>query len=292
MSRDRTACTVDLAASGLEDLLNWLGDIQDRLDRNDTRVWHDGHTTIERIIGRLERFGLANKPRGEPRGKLGTPDAGACVACNRCVQVCPTGIDIRHGLQLECIGCAACIDACDEIMTKVARPKGLIRYDSLVKFAGGRTRWIRPRTVVYGILLLIGVVVASFAFSSVKPASFLVYRMSGAAYFVDRHDVRNQFMVRLVNKLAVPAVLTVSTTGVPALVAQTGFAASVTIPALGEQVSPQVLAIDRRNYTGPFHFTVTVRDAAGTYQLSRAVEFMGPEPKLLEEEDRENGINR
>ncbi len=217
---------------------------------------------------------------------------GACIDCNRCVQVCPTGIDIRHGLQLECIGCAACIDACDEVMTKVSRPKGLIRYDSLVKLAGGRTRWIRPRTVVYGILLLIGVGVASFAFSTVKPASFLVYRMTGAAYFVDRNDVRNQFMVRLVNKRATPAVLTVSTEGVPASVAQTGFAAPVTIPALGEQVSPLVLSVDRKTYFGPFHFTVTVRDAAGTYQLSRAVEFMGPESKLLEEEDLENGIKR
>ena len=244
--------------------------------------------------------------RGEPRGKiqqsqntcnlLGYKDqelkAGACIACNRCVQVCPTGIDIRHGLQLECIGCAACIDACDEIMTKVARPKGLIRYDSLVKFAGDRTRWIRPRTVVYGILLLIGVAVASFAFSTVKPASFLVYRMSGAAYFVDRNGVRNQFMVRLVNKLATPAVLTVSTAGVPASVAQTGFAAPVTIPALGEQVSPLVLSVDRKAYSGSFHFIVRVQNAAGTYQLSRAVEFMGPELKLLEDEDRENGIKR
>ena len=217
----------------------------------------------------------------------GASAAGDCVACNRCVQVCPTGIDIRHGLQLECIGCAACIDACDDVMAKVARPKGMIRYDSLVQFAGGRTRWIRPRTIFYGILLLIGVAVASFAFSSVKPASFLVYRMSGAAYFVGRHDVRNQFMVRLVNKRSVPAVFLVATEGVPAAVAQSGFAAGVEVPALGEQVSPLVLTVDRQAYPGPFHFTVTVRDADRTWQLSRAVEFMGPEPKLLREEEEE-----
>jgi len=230
--------------------------------------------------------------RGEPRGRLGTPDAGACVACNRCVQVCPTGIDIRHGLQLECIGCAACIDACDEVMTKVGRPRGLVRYDSFVKFAGGHTRWVRPRTVVYGILLLVGAAVASLAFSSVKPASFLVYRMTGAAYFVSMDDVRNQFMVRLVNKRSVPVVLTVGTRGVPATVQQSGFGAPVTIPALGEQVTPLVLTVDRRNYTGPFHFTVRVEDGDRTFELSRPVEFMGPDPKLLEEEDRENGIKR
>ena len=65
-------------------------------------------------------------PRGEPRGTKGKAE-GDCVDCRRCVQVCPTGIDIRNGLQLECIGCTACIDACDDIMTKVERPKGLIR---------------------------------------------------------------------------------------------------------------------------------------------------------------------
>jgi cytochrome c oxidase accessory protein FixG len=254
--------------------------------------------------------------RGEPRGKLrssvgaelarplsrvaegrasSTPTtgaAGACIDCNRCVQVCPTGIDIRHGLQLECIGCAACIDACDEVMTKVNRPTGLVRYDSFVGLGGGKTRWVRPRTVVYFILLLVGVAVSAFAFSTVKPANFLVYRMTGAAYFVDRTGVRNQFMVRLVNKRSVPADFSVFTTGVPAGVKLTGFDAPVTLAPLAEQVTPLVLAVDRKVYTGPFHFTVRVRDAGGTYELSRAVEFMGPDPKLLKEEDRENGITR
>jgi hypothetical protein len=70
-------------------------------------------------------------------------------------------------------------------------------------------------------------------------------------------------------------------------VAQSGFAGPVTIPALGEQVSPLVLSVDRQTYSGPFHFTVTVRDSVGSYQLSRAVEFMGPEPRLLREEEEE-----
>jgi cytochrome c oxidase accessory protein FixG len=230
--------------------------------------------------------------RGEPRARLGTPDAGACVDCNRCVQVCPTGIDIRHGLQLECIGCAACIDACDEVMTKVGRPTGLVRYDSFVGLGGGRTRWVRSRTIVYFILLLVGVAVATFAFSTVKPANFLVYRMSGAAYFVSNDDVRNQFMVRLVNKLSVPATYVVSTEGVPDGVHLTGFGEPVTLAAQAEQVMPLVLTVNRNRYTGPFHFTVRVEDTDRTYELSRAAEFMGPDPKLLEEEDREKGIQR
>lgn len=230
--------------------------------------------------------------RGEPRGKLGTPGAGACVDCNRCVQVCPTGIDIRHGLQLECIGCAACIDACDEVMKKVRRPTGLVRYDSFVGLGGGRTRWVRPRTVVYLILLVIGIAVAAFAFSTVKPASFLVYRMSGAAYFVDKADVRNQFLVRIVNKLSRPETFLVTLKGLPPGVRQTGFTEPVTFAALQEQVAPLVLTVDRKDYTGSFYFTVRVEDAARTYQLSRKVEFLGPDPRLLLEEDQANGTKR
>lgn len=230
--------------------------------------------------------------RGEPRGKLGTPDAGACIACNRCVQVCPTGIDIRHGLQLECIGCAACIDACDEVMVKIKRPTGLIRYDSLVAFRGGLTRWIRPRTIVYGFLLVVGMVVAGFAFTTVKPANFMVMRMTGAAYFVDRDDVRNQFLVRLLNKRNEPVDFVVSLEGLPAGVTRSGLNEPVTVAPLAEQIAPVVLLVDRKHYRGPFSFTLRVSDAAGTFSLARDVEFLGPDARLLQKEDAERGIKR
>jgi cytochrome c oxidase accessory protein FixG len=253
--------------------------------------------------------------RGEPRGKLHTEDrgaqpaaisadpsiaapsaglpaeasakAGACIDCNRCVQVCPTGIDIRHGLQLECIGCAACIDACDDVMVKVKRPTGLIRYDSLAGFNGGRTRWFRPRTLLYGVLMLAGASVATFAFSTVKPANFLVYRMSGAAYFVTPGEVRNQFMVRLVNKRSAPATFTVTAADLPPGLHQSGFMAPVTLAALEESVSPLILSVNRKDYHGPFKFTVRVDDADRTFTLAREVEFMGPDAHLLEEEEHE-----
>jgi cytochrome c oxidase accessory protein FixG len=230
--------------------------------------------------------------RGEPRGKLGIPDAGACIDCNRCVQVCPTGIDIRHGLQLECVGCAACIDACDEVMTKVKRPTGLIRYDSFSGFSGGITRWLRPRTLLYGFLLLLGASVATFAFSTVKPAHFIVYRMSNAAYFVNHDDVRNQFFVRLTNKRAVPVTFTISTSSVPDGVKITGIDAPITLAAMAEQVTPLVITVSRARYTGPFKFTVQVQDNARTFTLTREVEFTGPDPRLLHEEDHEKGIIR
>lgn len=91
--------------------------------------------------------------RGEPRKQAGPGNTarGACVNCLRCVRVCPTGIDIRNGVQLECIGCTACMDACDEIMDKVKQPRGLIRY---MNSKARAPRWFRPRTLLYGGFLL------------------------------------------------------------------------------------------------------------------------------------------
>lgn len=99
-----------------------------------------------------------DEKRGEPRkGTLGATKEtqGDCVNCFKCVAVCPTAIDIRRGLQMECIACTACIDACDEVMTKLNRPKGLIRYASEPSIGGGKTQWLRPRVLIYSLILLI-----------------------------------------------------------------------------------------------------------------------------------------
>lgn len=95
--------------------------------------------------------------RGEPRrGTANDPSGeGDCIDCFRCVDVCPTGIDIRKGLQMECIACTACMDACDEVMEKVEKPKGLIRYASEHEIDGGSTNFIRPRTIIYSLLLFL-----------------------------------------------------------------------------------------------------------------------------------------
>jgi len=102
--------------------------------------------------------------RGEPRGAVRKHSAearvhqGDCVDCGLCVQVCPTGIDIRQGLQYECIGCAACIDVCDQVMDKLARPRGLISFTTQRQQAGGAAPtalWRRPRTLVYGSMMLV-----------------------------------------------------------------------------------------------------------------------------------------
>ena len=96
-------------------------------------------------------------PRGEPRksvAKLSHQATGACVDCTLCVQVCPVGIDIRKGLQYECIACAACIDACNNVMDQVHQPRGLIRYTSERQEKGGGFRVMRPRLLAYGLVWL------------------------------------------------------------------------------------------------------------------------------------------
>ncbi len=149
--------------------------------------------------------------RGEPRGARGRDSdykakgLGDCIDCTLCVQVCPTGIDIRKGLQYECIACAACIDACDDVMSKMNYPKGLIRYSTQAALEGKPTRILRPRSVVYGLLLLglmAGFVVAVAARA---PIGMEVLRDRNALYR-DTGDgwIENVYTVRIVNKDAGP----------------------------------------------------------------------------------------
>ena len=150
--------------------------------------------------------------RGEPRGKASDPNAGACVDCNRCVVVCPTGIDIRNGQQLDCIGCTACIDACDEVMDQLKRPRGLVRFDSLNGLLGKAKRLLRPRLYLYAVLLVAGITAASIAVASHEPFEANMLRLRGTPYVLGATDagatVRNLFEIHLVNKQGEPRTFT------------------------------------------------------------------------------------
>ena len=150
--------------------------------------------------------------RGEPRGRHKKGQAaetlGDCVDCNLCVAVCPTGIDIRDGQQLECIGCALCIDACNSVMAKVGRPLNLITYDTErnqeARAAGApvpKYRLARPRTVLYSLLLLVvaGVMLWSLAFRATLDISVLHDRNP---LFVTLSDggIRNGYTIKILNK--------------------------------------------------------------------------------------------
>jgi cytochrome c oxidase accessory protein FixG len=138
--------------------------------------------------------------RGEPRGKASDPANGDCIDCKRCIVVCPTGIDIRNGLQMECVGCAACVDACDEIMDKVGRPRGLVRYDSLNGLEGQHKHVVRPRLFFYGGVVMLWLIGAVFAFAQSADFEANVLRHEGAPFAVVDGRVRNSVRVHLVNK--------------------------------------------------------------------------------------------
>ncbi|MCB0323328.1 MAG: cytochrome c oxidase accessory protein CcoG [Bdellovibrionales bacterium] len=145
--------------------------------------------------------------RGEPRGKLRkaaeTPQ-GDCIDCKMCVRVCPTGIDIRNGVQLECISCTQCIDACDDVMRKVDKPTGLIRYDTEDRLLGKKQLrgLLRPRPFVYGTILLVYAGIFLYAVSTRELTDFQVLRGKGIAPYIALEDGRiaNQFQVRVSNK--------------------------------------------------------------------------------------------
>jgi len=121
--------------------------------------------------------------RGEPRRKKRAERKGGdCVDCGLCVAVCPTDIDIRKGMQMECIGCTQCIDACDGVMNRIGRPLGLIGYRSLASLEGRRTRLLRPRVVIYGVLLVASVLGFGAAIVAREPLSLEVERNRTSLY--------------------------------------------------------------------------------------------------------------
>ena len=154
--------------------------------------------------------------RGEPRGarkRGGRPDAlGDCIDCQLCVQVCPTGIDIRNGLQYECIGCAHCIDACDDVMRKVGYAPGLIRYTTHNALAGKPTRVVRPRVIGYATALSAMVVAFAIALVGRDLVGIDVIRDRGELFHADRDAIRNDYTLKIINKTQQPQTLTVSVT--------------------------------------------------------------------------------
>ena len=222
-----------------------------------------------------------DKIRGEPRGK-GTVEkpAGDCINCRRCVQVCPTGIDIRNGLQLECIGCAACVDACDDVMLKLKRPKGLVRHDSYKGLQGGKTKFIRPRTVFYTVILFVWIAAFSVAITRISPLRASVVRMGGASFYVDNGMIRNQFQLRIINKRNAASTYRIQLVGnVPPSLQIIGVDQTIDLPAMGEDQKTIVLTLPQADYKERSKFTIKVTDIArGDASETRVMEYLGPDP--------------
>jgi cytochrome c oxidase accessory protein FixG len=144
--------------------------------------------------------------RGEPRGArrpgidYRAKGLGDCIDCGLCVRVCPTGIDIRDGLQYQCIACAACVDACDDVMDKMNYPKGLIRYTTENTMSGRRTRLIRPRMIVYGVLLVAVLSGVVYGLTQRVPLGLEIVRDRNALYRETNAGlVENVYALKILN---------------------------------------------------------------------------------------------
>lgn len=231
------------------------------------------------------------KTRGEPRGKhkAGAPweGRGDCVDCNLCVAVCPTGIDIRDGQQIECIGCSLCVDACNQTMSKVGRPQGLIRWDTLADqmalekgLPGAKWKPVRPRTILYALLLAVVSLVVLVAFVLRTQTELTVQRDRSPNFVrLSNGEVRNAYTVKVLNKLQTEQRFQLSIEGLPG--ATLGY---VTNQPDGLVVHPDAVGTYRVLVTVPADkapsgsksVRFAVRDPSGRVSASHEAVFVGP----------------
>jgi cytochrome c oxidase accessory protein FixG len=217
--------------------------------------------------------------RGEPRGhgKERAAGAGDCIDCGACVITCPTGIDIRDGLQMECIHCTQCADACDAIMSRVGKPPGLIRYSSRATLEGERVRRLRPRVVLYpaALSLAFGGFVVALVLQT--PADITVMRGMGAPFVLEADGrVANQLRIKITNRDPRPHQYTVSLEGVEpgAMIAPQN--PIPVAPGRTEMMDLFVMLPKSAFRDGERRITVHIADGAG-YTDDVSYRLVGPE---------------
>lgn len=156
----------------------------------------------------LDKFSVVvayDYKRGEPRGHMKHGETqqnyGDCIDCGLCVRVCPTGIDIRNGTQLECIHCTACIDACDSIMDKIGKPRGLVKYSSENNIITGDKLKFTPRMKAYSFVLTLLVGILTILLVTRKDVTATITRASGQLYQKrDSVQITNLYNIKVANK--------------------------------------------------------------------------------------------
>lgn len=221
--------------------------------------------------------------RGEPRGKARDGSAGDCVDCLRCVAVCPTGIDIRDGLQLECIGCGLCVDACNDIMAKLDRPRGLIAWDTVRNLAArgqaGRARLLRPRSLLYvGLLAVIGTLL--LASMVLRDRVDLAVERERAPDYVLLSDgtVRDAYTLRIENRTQRAAAFALAVEGLDGAQMRLADAAlsPQRIPVAGNEiVTLRVFVAAPRSVTGTTRIAFALRGIDGAPDARHATVFVG-----------------
>ncbi len=192
-----------------------------------------------------------------------------------CVQVCPTGIDIRDGLQVECISCAACIDACDTVMDKMDYPRGLIRYTTEHNLSGQRTRTLRPRLIGYALvlLLMIALLTAAFCMRTLVGLEVSKDRMLFRENAEGR--IENVYSLKVMNKDQVDHTYVLQASGLPDLKLQGR--REISVPA-GQIVSlpVELSSAPEKLSSHSNEVTFTLKDIDSDTQVETQSRFLGP----------------
>jgi polyferredoxin len=212
----------------------------------------------------------------EPLPKFAPEGLGDCIDCTICVQVCPVGIDIRNGLQYECIACGACVDACDDVMAKIGYPQGLIRYTTQNALDGKPTRVFRPRIFIYGGLLL--ALLAGFAYgvATRTPLIAEVLRDRNALYRETVEGIENGYTLKLVNKTDHAQRYAVALRGESERSSGMVLHAPVVTVPPGEVASVPVTVTAPGNVQGRHEVHFEVISADGSVRKSVESSFFGP----------------
>ncbi|KGM56842.1 (Fe-S)-binding protein [Lysobacter arseniciresistens ZS79] len=209
-----------------------------------------------------------------PLPKFAPDELGDCIDCTMCVQVCPVGIDIRNGLQYECIACGACIDACDDVMEKMGYPHGLIRYSTQNAIDGKPSRVLRPRVFIYAALLALLVAGWTWGIAARSPLIVDVLRDRNALYRMVGDGVDNGYTIKLVNKSQTPQVYTVAVEAGPAISLRGG---TRTVEAdAGAVLSIPVELTAQADVSGRHEVRFVVESADGTIRETADSTFFGP----------------
>jgi cytochrome c oxidase accessory protein FixG len=230
--------------------------------------------------------------RGEPRMK-GVKErpagAGDCIDCRLCVLTCPTGIDIREGLQMECIHCTQCMDACDAVMARIGKPAGLIRYSSRDELEGRRTSLLRPRVVIYPAALAVTLGLFAWGLAARAAPDVSLLRGAGAPYALEPGgSVVNQVRIKITNRGRQDRAYGIELAGVAG--------ASLIAPqnpfpvGAGKSLTTSVFVVAPRAAFPRGERPVTFRLSDGTrWRADFAFRLVGPEP---DEDDREHADDR
>lgn len=223
--------------------------------------------------------------RGEKRGRLHRDQPlvhrlasgmGDCIDCHQCVTVCPTGIDIRNGVQMECVHCTACIDACDAVMDKVGSPRGLIRYASLNSIEQGEPFRITPRMKLYGVILA-GLIALFLGLLFTRPVVEAILLRAPGALFIPAADgqIENLYTLKLVNKTMRDLPVVLKLENLEGRLAVMGHK-DIVVPAGKLAETSVIVDLNSTNLTGP-----TTKLVVGVYTGGKRVQtvktmFIGP----------------